>query len=158
MLNYLKNILIGANDNSNEPSDSDKSISPEKRIQVATCAVFIELANTDDEFSEDEKKLIYSLMKSEFDLSSSELDELMEETEEKIKHNVSLYEYTQVINDHFSKDEKYQLLKRLWKLVFVDEKLDSHEEYFIRKLSGNLHMEHKEMIAAKLEVKKELGF
>ena len=154
MLSYLKNLLLGE---TSETENEGELISPEKKLQIATCAMFVELANTDDVFSDEEKELIFDLMGKEFSLSNDEINELLDLAEKKVERNVSLYEYTQIINDHFSKKEKYDVLKQLWKIVFIDGKLDAHEEYFVRKVSGNLHMEHQEMIAAKMEVKKELG-
>ncbi len=154
MLSYLKNILLGEVDEGN--NDMPESTAGNK-LHIATCALFVELANSDDEFSEEEKKLIYNLMKAEFSLSEEELNELFELAENKIKHNVSIYEYTQIINNHFSKQEKYEILKNLWKLVFIDGSLDAHEDYFIRKVSNNLNLEHRDMIAAKMEVKQEIS-
>ncbi|MBU1095556.1 MAG: TerB family tellurite resistance protein [Bacteroidetes bacterium] len=154
MLSYLKN-LISANHNGNSPEKSGED--SEKKLQIATCALFIELAHSDDEFSKEEKELIISLIQKEFGLDTEEMGELMILADEKMKKNISLYEYTDIINRYFDKNEKYKILKNLWKLVLIDGKLDVHEEYFIRKVSSNLNMEHKDLIASKLEVKNSMN-
>lgn len=152
MLDKLKDILLNT---SSTDVQKNSELSGQKRLQAATYAMFIELANSDDEFSEEERELIYSLIKNQFGLDNSEMSELHELAKQSIDRSVSLYEYTDIINKYFSSDEKYEILKNLWRLILVDGKLDAHEEYFIRTISNNLHMEHKDLIGSKMEVKKE---
>ena len=47
--------------------------------------------------------------------------------------------------------------RNLWRLILVDEKINKYEEHFVRTITNNFHLEHQDMIAAKLEVKEELG-
>lgn len=156
MLKYLKDILNKSETNFNsETIHSDKNVV--LKLQIATCALFLEIAHADDEFLDIEKDKIISVMKKLFNLDNEKVALLLELSEEKRTDSVSLYEYTDVINSNFNKEEKYQVLKNLWHLILIDEDLDSHEEHFIRKISGNLKMSHGDMIAAKLEVKAELS-
>jgi uncharacterized tellurite resistance protein B-like protein len=154
MFNTIKNILTGHELDS--PGTVDRE-SPSKKLEVATCALFIELAYSDDEFSDEEKKLVYQIMRKTFGLNGEEMNDLLDLADEKMKNNISLYEYTGIINSHFGTAEKYEVLKNLWRLILVDGKLDAHEEYFIRKVSSNLFLEHKDLISAKMEVKAEMG-
>lgn len=154
MINFLKDLIYKEESNENSPTGySDNS----KRMQIATCALFIEVANSDDEFSDDEKEMIFDLMKNQYHLSEEEMHELMELSHGQIQESVSLYEFTEIINKNFNSEEKYSVLKNLWRLILIDGKLDKHEEYFVRKISNNLHLEHRDLIAAKMEVKKEMG-
>lgn len=151
MLGFIKN-LISKNDSSEETT---KNYSPEIKLKIATCALFLEVANSDDDFSIEEKSFIEKTMKDEFSLDDELVEELIKLASDQTDKSVSLYEFTEVINKLYSKEEKQIILKNLWRLVFADGKLDKYEEYFIRTISKNLHLEHSEMIAAKLEVKKE---
>ena len=154
MINFFKDLVYG---DMPDKSSTGGNYNDQKSAQIATCALFIEVANSDEEFTDDEKKLIYNLMRKQFNLSEDELKELIKQSQEEIKESVSLYEFTDVINHNFSDSEKYSILKNLWKLILIDGKLDSHEEFFVRRISGNLHLEHQDLIAAKMEVKKEMG-
>ena len=154
MLGYIKNLLIG-----NEPAKSDEEeiiYDDSKRVQIATCALFLEVANSDDDFSVEEEEFINKTMKEEFELDDKLVNELIELSHEHTENSVSLYEFTEIINQYFTNAQKFDVVKNLWRLVFADGNLDSYEEYFIRKISRNLHLEHSDMIAAKLEVKEEL--
>ncbi|MGD8780554.1 MAG: TerB family tellurite resistance protein [Ignavibacteria bacterium] len=153
MFDFLKEVLL----NKSENEQQSRSLNSEARLQIATCALFLELGNADDEFTIEEEEKIFELMKNIFELNDEHVKELIGLSKEQVNKSVSLYEFTEIINNHFSFEEKFELVKNLWRLIYADEKLHAYEEYFIRKVSGNLHLHHQEMIGAKLEVKKELG-
>ena len=151
MIDYLKNLLTGKiNDD-----EITVQLDNEKRVQIATCALFLEVAHSDDDFSMEEKEFIELTMKEKFNLDDKMVSELIDLSMRQTERSVSLYEFTEIINQIFDQNSKFDILKNLWRLVFADGKLDQYEEYFIRKISGNLHMEHSDMIAAKMEVKAE---
>ncbi len=152
MFNYLKRLFSENQVSLGTIKDAEGS-----KLQVATCALFIEVAKADEEFSSGELKLIKDIMTAEFKLTESEIDELFSLAKKKMNQSVSLYEYTDEINKYYTKEEKYEILKNLWRLILIDGKLNAHEEYFVRTISRNLNLEHKELISSKLEIKNEFG-
>lgn len=151
MLKFFKEIL------SVDCNNESTNITFKKKIQIATCSLLIEIANSDDEFSELELQTIIELMKNQFKLETEEVEELIELSHQNIENSVSLYEFTDIINKNFNNDEKFEIIKNLWLLILIDENLDSHEEYFLRKIHNNLNLPHKDLITAKIMVKEELG-
>lgn len=154
MFEYLKNILT------TKPADETGIVqgkeSEHKKLQIATCALFIEMANADNNFTDEERSKIIAMMQKLFSLDRESVEELIQLSEMKIKKSISLYEFTSIINVSFSKDEKFELLKNLWRLIYVDEKLDMHEDQLVKKIGGMLNVEHQTIISAKLLVKEEL--
>lgn len=153
MLGLIKDLLTGTKENNEEIINQ---VSHEKKVQIATCALFLEVANSDEDFAEEEKEKIYESMEKIFGLEDEYIKELISLSKEQMKNSVSLYEFTGIINQNFSEDEKYEVVKNLWKLIYADNKVDKYEDLFIKRISSNFHLEHKDLIAAKLEVKKEL--
>lgn len=151
MIDSIKKIILGTELSNQE----DLKTGNDKRVQIATCALFLELANSDDNFSIEEKGFIDRIMKQLFGLDDQTVTELVELSIQQTEKSVSIYEFTEIINQNFNDSEKYDVLKNLWRLIFSDGKLDMYEEYFIRKISGNLKLQHSDMIAAKMEVKAE---
>ncbi len=156
MLTFFKDLFSGPKSEGDSP-EPEKKEDPSKKIQIATCALFLEVANSDDNFTKEEKEEIFIIMKDTFALDKTEVEELIKLSEEQVKKSVSLYEFTDVINNGFSREDKFQVLKNLWRLIFIDEELHHYEDYFIRKISSNLKLSHQDMIAAKLSVKTEMG-
>ena len=151
MFEYLKKVLIPEFEGNNNDSHSTR----EKKIQVATCALFIELAKADDDFSEVERKKIISLMEDIFDIDEEYVEELVALSESKVNQSVSVYEFTTVINNNFDRNEKIDLLINLWRLVYIDDTLNQYEDGLMRKLGTLLNLEHSDLINAKLLVKQE---
>ena len=151
MFEYLKKVLIPEIEGNHNASHSTR----EKKIQVATCALFIELAKADDDFSEVERKKIISLMEDIFDIDEEYVEELVALSESKVNQSVSVYEFTTVINNNFDRNEKIDLLINLWRLVYVDDTLNQYEDGLMRKLGTLLNLEHSDLINAKLLVKQE---
>jgi len=149
MLNFFKELFANKNNQSNAEEDNNA-------LQIASCALLLELANADDDFSNEEKTRIVELMKTNFKLTDEEVGKLLELSENQIKKSVSAYEFTEIINEKLNEEEKYQIIKNLWQLAYIDGKLDKYEDYFIRKISNNLHISNQDRIATKLEVKKEM--
>ena len=153
MIKYLKELF-------SQPTEEfkpEEGLKPneERKLQVATCALLLEMAKADNEFSEDERKKIIKVMQKTFNLDREYVDELIELSEERIKESISIYEFSTIINQNFSKDEKFELLKNLWRLIYIDETLNMHEDHLIKKIGSTLIMEHRDIIAAKLMVKEE---
>ena len=136
---------------------ADEEDSSQKKLQIATCALFYEMAKADEDFSDEEYEMIISIMKEKFALEDSEVNKLMSLTEERIKQSVSIYEFTTLLDQNFSKDEKLELMKNLWRLIYTDKKLDKYEDNLVKRIGDMLKLEHKEVIESKLIVKSEIG-
>jgi len=126
--------------------------SKEKRIQIAACALMIEMANMDDQFSNEERGRIITILKKEFDLTEEMAYELIELSHEELKGSVDLWQFTSLINENYSPEEKIQLIELVWKVVYADGRLDMHEDYLVKKVAHMLNLRHGEMIDAKLKV------
>ena len=95
-------------------------------------------------------------MEDIFNVEEDYIKDLIELSEREIDENDSIYEYTALINENFSNDEKFELLKNLWRLIYIDNNLDKYEEHLVKKIGTLLNIEYTNIISAKLIVKEEL--
>ncbi len=157
MFEYLRKVLSPEQDkqiSKEVETSSQKTIS--KKYQVATAALFIEIAKADGDFSDDESKRIIELMKNDYELDDECVNELFALSKQKVKDSISIYEFSSIINESFTQHEKLGLIKNLWRIIYEDGKLDSHEDRLIKIIGSTMNIEHKDIIAAKLFVKKEM--
>ncbi|MFQ6113096.1 MAG: TerB family tellurite resistance protein [bacterium] len=151
MIDWIKRVL-GA-------EQEDESSVPEEAqqhdVRIAACALFLEMANIDGEFSDTERKNVCTMLKQEHDLSEQQVAELAEAAEKELKEAIDLWHFTNLINKNYSEEEKIRVVELLWKLIYADGKLDQHEDYLIRKLAKLLGLTHKQLIEAKLKVLKQ---
>ncbi len=136
-----------------EVSAPEPSRDSSRSVALATCALLLEMAYADDEFSEAEKNNILAIIKEHLDLNENDAGELIELAELERKESLDLWQFTNLINQTYSKEEKRKVVETLWFVIYTDGKVDKHEEYLMRKLTYLLNLEHKDMIEAKLNAR-----
>jgi len=57
-----------------------------------------------------------------------------------------------LINENYSNEEKIEIIETLWRIVYVDGKMDQYEHYLMNKLKNLLRLSHDQLIDAKLKV------
>ncbi|MBK7499432.1 MAG: TerB family tellurite resistance protein [Ignavibacteriales bacterium] len=157
MFEYLRKIFADNQTPINQSPINSSSESKNQKIEIAACALFIEIAKADGEFTDEERKFIISEMKSTFNLDDDYVNDLILLAEQRVKESVSLYEFTGVINTTFTFEEKIELIESLWKLIYKDEKLNQYEDHLIKRIAATINIEHKQIINAKLWVKEQMG-
>ena len=121
-------------------------------ILVAVCALFVEMARIDEKFTPTEMETILSILQEKYGLSPEHAKALMAEAERQLEQSVDLWQFSNLINENYVNDEKVEIIKTLWKIVYVDGKMDRYERYLMQKLSNLLRLSHEQLIAAKLKV------
>jgi uncharacterized tellurite resistance protein B-like protein len=131
-------------------ADQDKDTSHD--IRIATCALLLEMAYIDGEFSEPERKRILATLKKDYQLSDEYAEELVKASSEELQGSVDLWRFTNLINRNYSTEEKIWIIEMVWGIAYTDGKLDKYEDYLVHKLAKLLHLTHKQLIDAKLGV------
>lgn len=129
----------------------------ERGIQHATAALLIELSKSDFEQHTQEEDLIVNTLKEAFDLDQQALDELIEWAEAATADAHDLYQFTKLVNEHYDVADKVRLLENLWKVAFIDGRIDRYEEQFIRQVAGLLNRPHSDFIKSKISARDALG-
>ena len=121
-------------------------------IRVATCALFLELAKIDGEFSAEEETFILTQLKEKYHLDDDCIRELLQESEKKTEQATDLWEFTNLIDENYKKEEKIEIIELLLKLVFIDGKMDKYERYLIDNIIALLHISHKNVVQLRHKV------
>jgi uncharacterized tellurite resistance protein B-like protein len=131
----------------------DQSENQVDRLPIAACALLLEMAHTDSEFSDIEEKKIISIIQEKFNLDKAAANDLVKLSNLERNESLDLWQFTNLINQHYSKEEKTKLLEILWYVIYADGKVDKYEEYLMRRLNYLLNMDHKDMIEAKFRAR-----
>ncbi len=119
-------------------------------LQLATAALLIEVSRADFNVDASEQDFVVALLQRQFELTTDELDALIELGQQEAEQATSLYQFTRLINDNYSAQQKSQLVLNLWQVALADSYLDKHEDHLIRKVADLIHVSHKEFIRTKL--------
>ena len=125
----------------------------EHRQRLAAAALLIETARAD--FSEDgvEEAVLTTLLCETLGLDTAQVNELLVQASAQLDEAASLYDFTRVINDHYSAAQKLELITNMWRVAYADGRLDKYEEYLIRQVAELTYVPHSDYIRAKLVAK-----
>ncbi|MBW2604750.1 MAG: TerB family tellurite resistance protein [Deltaproteobacteria bacterium] len=125
-------------------------------INIATCALLVEIAHIDGTFTNEEMETVLSVLKEKYGLSKEHADALIAEAEKQLEESVDLWQFARLINENYSNEEKMEILETLWRIVYVDGKMDQYEHYLMSKLKNLLRVSHNQLIDAKLKAKRSV--
>jgi uncharacterized tellurite resistance protein B-like protein len=126
--------------------------SSEEQIKVATCVVLLEAAFADDEFTDDEKEQIVSILKNRYGMDTQDSLELIESGIEAREKTVDVWQFTHRINKKMTMEEKVSVVEEVWRVVAADGGIHGKETYWVRQLANLFNMPHHNMIEAKVRV------
>ena len=116
-------------------STESGSQDPRQALRVAACALLLELAHADDQFTDDERRHIEEALVRHFDIPAETARELMVLAEQQRREAPDLYQFTSLINASYDEGQRMVLVEVLWGVVHADGKLSKHEDYLMRKLA-----------------------
>ena len=124
---------------------------PEARhsLELAGAALLMEISRADHDVSAVEQDAIRAAIKRVFHLSDSEIEDIVATAEHAVDTAVSLFDFTAIVNERFTREQKVELLEMLWTVAYADDKLDHYEEYYVRKIADLLHISHSDYIRTK---------
>lgn len=124
----------------------------EHNLQVAVCALFLEIGRIDETFTQEEMDTLLSILRKKYGLIREDADALIQEADRELESSVDYWQFADLINNNYSTEEKINIVETLWRIVFVDGKMDQYEHYLMNKLGNLLRLSHTQLIDAKLKV------
>jgi len=125
------------------------------RVQVATCALLLEVSHSDGQYHEAEARLVHDLLAGMFNLPAEAIAELVELSSDHQQNSTDLFQFAREINAHFSPGEKLAVMEGIWRIIYADGLLDKFEDALARQLATLLRLSHREAIACKVKVLEE---
>lgn len=147
MLQSIVNLLTGKSASGGPGSDDGD------RISVAACVILLEMAHADDDFAVIEGNRVRRLLREELGIGEGEIEEVISAAERAQREATDLWAYTSVINRNFSDAEKRRLIESAWHIAYADGRLDPGEDHLVHRLATLLHVDHAELIGAKLRAR-----
>lgn len=123
------------------------------RMQLAAAALLIETARADFKQGAEEEAALATLLSNSLRLDANEVQELISQAAAQVDESTSLYEFTRVINDHYTPQQKQQLIYAMWTVAYADGDIDKYEEHLIRQVAELTYVAHEDYIRAKLRAR-----
>ena len=124
----------------------------EHGLRLATAALLFEMLRADTEDHPDERGVIEQTLQTRFGLTVDETRELTSLADQEAAEAVSLYQFTGLINENFTVEQKVHVVEMLWQVAYADGRLDPYEEALVRKIADLIYVSHRDFIQAKHRV------
>ena len=121
----------------------------ERQLQLASAALMIEVLYADYAVTQAELDTLRSVLGEAFGLDKAEADRLILLAQEERAEATDYYQFTSLINEHYSQAQKRELVTRLWQMAYADKRIHKFEEHLVRRLADLLHVPHSAFMQSK---------
>ena len=121
----------------------------DKDSVIGISALLVHAANIDEIYSDHEKDLIKSFIKSY--LEDENVNEILKKAEEIENNSNQLLNYTNIIKEK-SIEVKKDIIEHLWKVIISDNTIDHYESNLMRRICGLIYFSDKECGEIKLKL------
>jgi uncharacterized tellurite resistance protein B-like protein len=121
----------------------------EHQLQLACAALMIEVLYADYSVDQSEIDTLRKALQENFDLKKEEADKLIQLAEEERSLATDYYQFTSLINEFYTQQQKRELVTRLWQMAYADHTVHKFEEHLVRRLADLLHVPHSAFIQSK---------
>jgi uncharacterized tellurite resistance protein B-like protein len=110
-------------------------------VQLAACALLLELAHADGVMSPAELTHIESAVQRHFGLDDATARELISLAEAERRQSIDHFQFTRLIAAEYDLGQKMVLAEVMWGVILADGELATHEAWLVRKLAHLLELE-----------------
>ena len=125
----------------------DKEINFE--IELTASMLAYEIARSDGEVSYEELSILMGEVEKIAVKVGKDKEEILKKIKTYSKDSVSFYDFVKDINKDYTKEDKLNLLKLMWKVAYADGKLDIDEERLIRRMADLIKIKDIEVLKLK---------
>jgi uncharacterized tellurite resistance protein B-like protein len=111
------------------------------QVQLAACALLLELAHADNEFSPEEQRHIESTLQRHFGLDEGSGTELLRLAEAARAESLDHFQFTRLVATEYNLAQKMVLAEVMWGVILADGRLSDHETHLVRKMASLMQLE-----------------
>ena len=123
----------------------------EKKQLIAISALLVHAAKVDDNYTDQEKKIIKKFILSEG--TNEDIQNILDNAEKIEADSNQLLSFTKIIKDN-TDDFKSNIIEQLWKILISDNKVDQYESNLMRRICGLIYFSDKQSGEIKMRLMK----
>src|SRR5262245_3697350 len=124
----------------------------DKDCQLATAALLTRVATVDSEMSEARREKLQAGLKSCFGLDDLATAQLIRDAAAADRSAVDLYHFTRRLNDVLDNEGRQRIVKMMWQVVYVDERVNEFESNIIWRTADLLGVSSRQRIELRQRV------
>lgn len=125
-------------------------------LHLAACALLLEVAWADGEFTADERAHLERVLERHFSLPPEAGKQLIEIADAERRRAIDHFQFTRTLRESYDLGQKMVLAEVMWGLVLADGTIAEHEHYLTRKIANLLDLEPGYLSSAKAAAQRNL--
>lgn len=138
MFDAIRAIFSG--ETSKQPDDTTPGGDSTDPVHLAACALLLDVAYADGEFSAPERAHLEDVLARHFGLEADAGAKLLAIAEQERARAVDHFRFTSVLLRNYDIGQKMVLAEVMWGLVLADGQVAEHEHYLARKIANLLDL------------------
>ena len=118
---------------------------------VKTCALLIHAAKIDENYTENEEKIIKKTL-LELGANKEHISQTIQEAKNIEEKSNQILDFTREVKN-LPEDKKIKIIETLWSIIYSNKEVDIYEANLMRRLAGLLYIDNKTMGDIKERVK-----
>lgn len=148
MIKRLKELFAGTATNPVSKKTDD--------VQIATAALLIESAMSDEDYSDTEKETITIILQRHFSLDTEEAVSVIQDAEDAHSKSDQLLYFTRTVKENFPLEDRVQIIEMMWEIAYADGVLSKFEANLVRRICGLIYVSDVDSGKARKRVLKTL--
>lgn len=136
---------------SSRPPKGQETSRPDP-VTIAACALLLEIAYADEVFRPEERERVARHIREEMGVLAEDVREVMQLADEERRESVDLYQFTRLLAENLSREQRLRLVEAIWGVVYSDGSLSEVESHLARRIAELLGFQHPEVQAARERV------
>jgi uncharacterized tellurite resistance protein B-like protein len=120
--------------------------------RVATAALLTRVATVNSEMSEARREKLHAVLKSCFGLDDVATVQLIRDAAAADRSAVDLYHFTRQLNDVLDSEGRQRVVKMMWQVIYVDERVNELESNIIWRTADLLGVSSRQRIELRQRV------
>lgn len=121
-------------------ADEEDAAAEDQQLQKAIATLLVRSLVIDGEETIEEAMKLVDLLKSQFELSDREAEDLFKEAKEAERDATDLFKFTNVVTEKMDRDGRISVLEMMFEIVAADGKVDVFEENLMNRASNLLRV------------------
>ena len=131
------------------PVKENSNVTVNFEIELTASVLAYEIARSDGEITDEELAVLMNEIEKIANKVGKSNEELLKIIEIYSKDSISFHVFVEDINNNYTKQQKLDLLKFMWKMAYADKRLDVDEERLIRRMADLIKIKDIEVLKLK---------
>ena len=125
-----------------------------KEIILASTCLLLSIAQADEIVDHKERLIINEILQDFFAINQQLSERIINQAEMELKKSTDYFSYGNKLNNYFSSRDKIDFISCIFEVAYSDGDYHYMEEHIIKKIAHMFHIENKDLINVKIDVKR----